>query len=167
MDSRVNRRTIVATAWSAPVIIAALSAPQAAASTPLAPLSARYAGPTRFTEGDGGSAFAVWITNLGAATIPAGSLTISMQEGPGFTFSGFSGLQGTWDYGPDLPGGLTFIYYMDLLPGTAGNDDDEAQPLLLYLANDTPDNATAIPQATLLITAPDHEPTVIALPVRY
>lgn len=167
MDGRINRRTIVAAAWSAPVIVAAVRAPQAAASTSLAPLFIRYDGPNRFTEGDGGSNFLIWITNGGPTTIPAGSLSVAMQEGPGFYFSGFSGLAGTWDYGPEIAGGLSFVYYADLLPGTAGNEDDEAWPLLLYLANDTPNDVANVPQATLLITAPDHEPAVLTLPVPY
>jgi hypothetical protein len=166
MDQGMSRRAVMTgAAWSVPVIGLAIATPAFAASG--GALSLRYGGPSRFSEGDGGTALAVWVTNLGTVPIEAGGLVVSMQEGPGFTFSGFSSLDGAWDYGPPFDGGLTFQYGMTLDPGTAGNEDDEAWVLLLYLASELPEGTQPEATANLVVTAPGFVPATISLPVPY
>ncbi|MCJ1688452.1 hypothetical protein [Rathayibacter sp. VKM Ac-2927] len=167
MKPNVSRRSVVTAAWTTPVIVAAISAPAASASATLKQLSVRSAGPELYSQGTRISFYIFWVTNLGDATIPAGTLTVSLKEGPDFWFSGFSGLAGTWDYGPLTDDTLSFVYYLDVPPGTAGNEDDETYPLLMYLESSLPEDTQPPASATFVVTAPGYEPSVLTLLVPY
>jgi hypothetical protein len=149
---------VIGSAWAAPVILLAVATPAHAAS------GGGDGGDvfTSFVDGpndyEGQSQYSIIFTNTGPGPLP-GDLLVSMQEGPGFYFSGFSGYY--WEYGPAYDGGLTFIYPE---PTPAGED---VWTLLLYLDKDPEGPGSPDATATLLVTATGYQPVTLTLKVPY
>jgi hypothetical protein len=137
-----RRNLLKAGAWSMPVIALAVAAPAHAAS--LATLTQRVVGPNLndvFTYN------ALYFTNNSSATIPAGSLTVTLiDESADWNYGGFSS-SGAFSYGAITGSTTSFILTEDLAVGA------ETPLLLLVLHSTLPAGGTAR-SAPLTVTAP-------------
>ncbi|MCS5715446.1 hypothetical protein NVV95_12925 [Herbiconiux sp. CPCC 205716] len=152
---QISRRTVVGTAWAAPVLLAAVTAPAAAASETMPTLTLTVSPPYK----DGNTTwFVIRVTNDGTTDIPGGALLAYLPlTDASYWYSGFSG-EVAWNYGPDDPTGesLTFAYDRAVPAG------DTAGTLLLILGRTDPDQTPA-PVATLTFSAPGYTSASAAL----
>lgn len=153
--SQVTRRTVIGSVWAAPVVLLAVAAPAYAASGGGEVFATFVDGPNNYEDQ---SQYSIIFTNTGTGDLPA-DLLVTMKEGPGFYYSGFSGYY--WQYGPAYDEGVTFIY-PEATP--AGED---AWTLLLYLDKDPEGPGIPDATATLHVTATGYQPVTLTLKVPY
>ncbi|WP_440708577.1 hypothetical protein [Herbiconiux sp. YIM B11900] len=154
----LSRRTVVGAAWAAPVVLAAIAVPAAAASEDTRRLVLDVSPPSQ----DGPlTRYLIRVTNDSDTDIPAGGLLATLPYSPdGYFFAGFSG-DISWNYGTfDDSGDTPFAYYATI-PA-----HDTAGPLLMYLGKRT-SGQTPPPVATLTFTATGFRSESTALPVTY
>jgi hypothetical protein len=155
----VSRRTLVGAAWAAPVVLAAVATPLAAASTGQPALSSTFSGPT---AGDGGgTVYQVYFRNEGPYSLAPTELTVFIPtSGQGWTWQGFSGPGWNYASGGITPTSFTFRYEGTVEPGRDAG-------MLYFIVSSANPGVEPFPTAMLTAMAPGYTSTTLSLPVPY
>ncbi|NQX34020.1 hypothetical protein [Herbiconiux sp. VKM Ac-2851] len=155
----LTRRTLVGAAWAAPVVVAAVATPLAAASTGEPSLSSTFAGPTR--DGGGGTFYQVYFKNEGPYSLAPTELTVYIPtSGQGWTWQGFGGSGWNYASGGITPTSYTFRYEGTVNPGSNAG-------MLYFIVSSASPGVEPFPTATLTAMAPGYPSTTLSLPVPY
>ncbi|WP_368497206.1 hypothetical protein [Herbiconiux sp. A18JL235] len=156
-DAQLSRRTLIGTVWAAPVVLAAVAAPLAAASTNQR-FTATPAGPYDVT-GPPGTLYYLDLVNDGTTTLAPRAITAIASVDPDrFTWYGPGGLD--WDEIPSTdPTTVTLTNRFGLAPGTFFS--------FYFLAASTDRSASPTPDLQLTFLAPGYEPLMFTLAIPY